>query len=187
MLELKQEVKINPPPYKDNNGNTVNPEPLTFKVLDIQYIDQPFKRSYFLRIAKIPKPILLYSGDTYNFNITKQQANIKLAELLGENPAAVLLKYFQRTLEQDPHGPGTILSEMFSAMGIKSSENCACKRHALKMNEMGSEWCEENIDTIVEWLKEEAKNRNLMFYAPLAKMLVNRAIKKSKKLLQKGV
>lgn len=187
MLELKQEIEIYPPAYKDVSGNIVKPNAITFKVLDIQYIDQPFKRLYFLRITRIPNPILLFSKDDYNYNITKEQANIKFSELLGADPAAALLKYFPRTLEQDPHGPGTILAEMFSVMGIKSVENCSCKRHALKMNEMGNQWCEENVDTIVEWLKEEAKNRKLMFYAPLAKMLVNRAIKKSKKILQKGV
>lgn len=187
MLELKEEVKVYPPPYKDTNGNLVTPEPVVFKVLDIQYVDQPIKKSYWMKIANLPMPVLLYSGDEYNYNITKQQANIKFAELLGLDPASSLLKYFPRTLEQDPNGPGTILAGMFSTMGIQANENCACKRHALKMNEMGNQWCEENIDTIVEWLREEAKNRSLMFYAPLAKMLVNRAIKKSKKLLQKGV
>jgi hypothetical protein len=33
----------------------------------------------------------------------------------------------------------------------------------LQMNEVGCDGCEENIDTIVGWLAEEAANRGLPF------------------------
>jgi hypothetical protein len=31
------------------------------------------------------------------------------------------------------------------------------------MNAMGNDWCEENIDTIVGWLAEEAASRDCRF------------------------
>lgn len=62
-------------------------------------------------------------------------------------------------------------------------DNCSCKRHALEMNEKGNDWCEENIDIIVGWLKDEAKRRGLPFIDAAGKMLVNSAISQSRKLL----
>ena len=66
---------------------------------------------------------------------------------------------FPPTLESVPNGAGSILSGMISAMGIKSTPNCSCKRHALEMNTNGPDWCEENLGTILDWLNEEAQKR----------------------------
>jgi hypothetical protein len=45
------------------------------------------------------------------------------------------------------------------------------------MNERGIEWCEQNVNEIVGWLKEEAGRRNLPFLSFPTKILVQRAIK----------
>lgn len=72
----------------------------------------------------------------------------------------------ERTIqpEKPERGPGTVLSSVFEQIGIKVSSECQCKRHAKKMNLMGTRWCIENTDTIVGWLEEEAKLRNLPFF-----------------------
>lgn len=51
------------------------------------------------------------------------------------------------------------------------------------MNEMGDQWCEENIDTIVDWLREAAAERGLPFMATPARLLVKRAIHNARKKL----
>jgi hypothetical protein len=51
------------------------------------------------------------------------------------------------------------------------------------MNAKGNEWCSQNVDTIVGWLREEAQRRGLPFVDMIGKILINRAIKKSTKLL----
>jgi hypothetical protein len=51
------------------------------------------------------------------------------------------------------------------------------------MNEQGNDWCEQNIDTIVGWLRDEAKRRGLPFVDMIGRIMVTRAIKKSRKLL----
>ena len=71
---------------------------------------------------------------------------------------------------------------MISALGIKSSSTCSCRRHALEMNEKGPDWCEQNMDQIVGWLKEESSKRGLPFVETVGKMMVQRAIAKSRKL-----
>ena len=48
---------------------------------------------------------------------------------------------------------------------------------------MGGDWCLDNIDTVVGWLEEEAKRRGLPFVKMVGKVMVNRAVKKSKKLI----
>lgn len=49
------------------------------------------------------------------------------------------------------------------------------------MDELGVAWCEDNIDMIVGWLREEAEKRGLPFIDMVGRMLVKRAIKKAKK------
>lgn len=48
------------------------------------------------------------------------------------------------------------------------------------MDTNGIEWCENNIDTIVGWLKEEASKRKLPFIDIAGKILVKKAISNTK-------
>ena len=105
---------------------------------------------------------------------------------MGDDVAGFLRAKFPKTLEENPNGPGSILTNMIKSIGIKSSSSCSCRRHALEMNDNGPEWCEQNISTIVSWLREESKKRGLPFVDAVGKMMVNRAIAKSKKLLQQN-
>lgn len=66
-------------------------------------------------------------------------------------------------------------------VGIKASENCSCNQRARAMDERGVEWCEENKETIVGWLREEAGKRKLPFIDAAGYLLVNRAIKLAKR------
>lgn len=85
------------------------------------------------------------------------------------------------SLEDNPNGPGTILSRLLSRIGIKSTPNCSCRRRAIEMNARGPDWCAENIDTVVGWLREEAEKRRLPFVDLAGRLLVQRAIKMSRK------
>jgi hypothetical protein len=51
------------------------------------------------------------------------------------------------------------------------------------MNTNGPDWCDENLGTILNWLEEESKKRNLPFVRTVAKMMVQRAVNKSRRLL----
>jgi len=160
--------------------------------IDVVYHDYPTSKQYFCNIQNIPGIVMLFEADDYlkHNEITNSVAKKRLLELMGDDqekwlnsrlPKRPLLK----KLEDDPNGPGTILSNMLKKIGIKSSENCSCRRHAIEMNEKGPEWCEQNIDTILGWLKEESTKRKLPFIETVARLLVKRAINKSKKCLNK--
>ena len=82
-------------------------------------------------------------------------------------------------------GAGTELKKLLRVIGITASSNCSCNAKALTMDARGAEWCAENIETIVEWLKEEATKRGLPFMTMPAKLLVRRAIANARKEAQR--
>jgi hypothetical protein len=80
--------------------------------------------------------------------------------------------------EQPAGGPGTELKKILAAwpFRIKSSSNCSCNAKARTMDAKGCDWCADNIDTIVSWLREEAGKRKLPFVDAAGRLLVKRAI-----------
>lgn len=78
-------------------------------------------------------------------------------------------------------GPGAELKALLSKMGFSASESCACNKRAQVMNEKGIQWCEENIETICDWLAEESAKRNLPFIRSAGKLLIRMAIRNAKK------
>lgn len=87
----------------------------------------------------------------------------------------------------DSAGPGTELKKLLKLIGITASPTCNCNQRAAMMDAMGPEWCENNIETILDWLKEEAAKRKSPFIKAGAKLIVKRAIKRSKKALAEYV
>jgi len=79
------------------------------------------------------------------------------------------------------HGPGTELKKLLKLVGITASPDCSCNARARTMDEKGCDWCEQNLDEIVGWLREEAAKRGLPFVDLAGRMLVNRAIKNARK------
>jgi hypothetical protein len=51
------------------------------------------------------------------------------------------------------------------------------------MDLQGPQWCRDNIETILDWLNEEATKRNLggLFFRPAVKLVVQRSIAKAEK------
>lgn len=185
MITLKEEITINPPPYSDPKGNVITPSPVTLNSINLIIIDNPNNNTISGQIQGFNFIIPLWSGNEYinKGDWTRSEAEQKLLEILDNDPATKLRSMFPKTLEEHPNHPGTLLSKMIKSMGFSMTDSCSCKRHALQMNEKGNDWCEQNIDTIVGWLREEAKKRNLPFIDAIGKLMVNRSIKKSRKLL----
>lgn len=77
-------------------------------------------------------------------------------------------------------GPGTALKKTLRWFGIKETEGCGCGSKAATMNQRGPDWCAANIDEILGWLREAAEQRGMMFVEWIARLLVKRAIKKSR-------
>lgn len=184
-MKLNETITITPPPYSDHNGRVIHPNPMVITELEVIYHDNPSQLLVTATIKNIPGQIVLLQGESYIKAADYSQEFIenKLKEQLGDNIAKKLRSLFPKTLEEDPNGPGTILSGMISSIGIKSTPNCSCRRHAIEMNTKGPEWCENNIDTILGWLKEESAKRSIPFIDAVARLMVRRAIRTSKRML----
>jgi hypothetical protein len=71
----------------------------------------------------------------------------------------------------------------------KPSETCNCETRVDTMNDWGADGCRRNIDTIVDWLLEEAQARGLphgRFTATVARSLVSTAIRKYERKFPEG-
>lgn len=80
-----------------------------------------------------------------------------------------------------PHGPGTELKKLLAKIGIASSPTCSCNKRAKAMDENGIEWCEQNVETICDWLAEESAKRKLPFVRLAGKAIIHMAIRRAKK------
>lgn len=78
-------------------------------------------------------------------------------------------------------GAGTELKALLSKIGITSQPDCQCNARARHMNEQGIEWCEQHIDEIVGWLREEAGKRGLPFVDIAGRLLVKKAISNARR------
>jgi hypothetical protein len=89
-------------------------------------------------------------------------------------------------VEEDagPPGPGTFLRRALGSVGIQPrGEKCKCNERAKLMDEKGPDWCEANVEEIIDWLEEEAKNRPLvgrLFNRTAAGYLVRRCIRQAR-------
>lgn len=77
-------------------------------------------------------------------------------------------------------GPGTELKKLLAKAGLAASPDCSCNERAAEMDRRGCDWCEENIGTVVGWLREQAHARGLPFIDAVGRMLVRRAIKNAR-------
>ena len=67
---------------------------------------------------------------------------------------------------------------------LTTTADCPCNARAAEMDQREQEtpgWCENNIDTIVGWLREQATARGLPFLDAAGRLLVRRAIRNARK------
>lgn len=79
-------------------------------------------------------------------------------------------------------GPGAELKALLGRIGIVASPGCPCNAHAANMDAMEARepgWCLANLETICDWLQEEAARRKLPFVRAAARMLVRAAIRRA--------
>ncbi len=115
----------------------------------------------------------------------RQQASTQSKRRRTQNTAEELPAQSGRTHDAADRslqaGPGSELRKML-AWFARPSDTCKCETRAETMNDWGVEGCRTNLDTIIEWLLEEAQLRGLphgKFTRTIAKSLVLTAIRGS--------
>lgn len=82
------------------------------------------------------------------------------------------------------YGAGSELHRLLGYIGLKEMPGCACLRRIREMNDHGEDWCDQHIDEIVGWLREESERRGAgwtIVHAAGAKRIVKAAIRRSRK------
>ena len=98
-------------------------------------------------------------------------------------PIVCCRKPSPRRMAAIQHGVGTQLHRLLGAFGIHPTKDCQCKSCAAKMNRLGPNWCEANIDEIVDWMQEESEARSVPFSRFVAAVFVKIAIRKARRRL----
>lgn len=78
-------------------------------------------------------------------------------------------------------GVGTELKKLLATFGLAEVPGCRCRQRAAEMDWRGIDWCEENKETILGWLKEEADRRKLPWLEFAARLAIDRAIAAAKR------
>jgi hypothetical protein len=66
---------------------------------------------------------------------------------------------------------------------ITPDSGCQCNAMAASMDARGCDWCEQNTDEIVGWLRREAGRRGIPFLDAAGKILVRLAIRNARRNL----
>jgi hypothetical protein len=80
---------------------------------------------------------------------------------------------------KNPCLAGTELKAMLSWLGVNSDKGCKCNDRAAIMDNEGCQWVKDNVEEVVGWLEEEAKQRGLPFFRTAGKYLVLRAVRQA--------
>jgi len=98
-------------------------------------------------------------------------------------PNAPKAKILTKTAAESSCKAGTALKEIIKKwLKITATATCSCNARAQTMDANGCDWCEQNIDTIVGWLREEAKKRRLPFVDIAGRVIVKKAIANARKV-----
>lgn len=88
-----------------------------------------------------------------------------------------------------PGGPGTELKALLGGWPFyfKPTVGCRCLDRASRMDRLGADWCEQNIDVISGWLREEATNRRLPYADAMGKALIRKAMRRAEAKASRGM
>lgn len=117
-----------------------------------------------------------------------QYGFLVLSKVPEERPAEPIRAWPCMTADGQPCGAGSNVKASLKLLGFEAVEGCSCNAKASTMDFMGPDWCEQNLDMIIEWLREEAVSRQKehLFFRPAVSLMVKRAISKARKDLRTG-
>lgn len=80
---------------------------------------------------------------------------------------------------QKLEGPGTELKKLLSWI-VKPFPTCSCHEKIKKMNEWGPDGCEQNIEEILDWLHESAKDAGIPYVRFAVRLMVQQAVRNAR-------
>jgi hypothetical protein len=79
-----------------------------------------------------------------------------------------------------PGGVGSELHHLLALFELLPCAGCQCSARRNYLDAMGPDWCQQHLDTILGWLREEAEKRGLPFVEFAARQLIHLAIRRAR-------
>lgn len=101
-ITIKPPIQTFGPVYKRPDGRPLLRDTITFTEFKLTIIDDVAAKFVKVRIEGVPLHIVLWSGDLYDAigDYTQTQVEQRLLEVLGDEPAVTLIKYFTAALPE---------------------------------------------------------------------------------------
>lgn len=95
-MNLSSPITIQPPSFTRANGEVRVLKPITLTKLDLIIIDNVERKSVVAHIRPCPRPLVLWTKDTYDAagDYTQAQIEARIMELLGSDPKKILEELF---------------------------------------------------------------------------------------------
>jgi len=123
-----------------------------------------------------------YLDDVLSYVVRRTESHV----VLEDADYYMLRDKYSGDVDPVHRGPGTELHNLLAKFGIHMAPGCSCRARMTQMNKWGIEGCEQNVETIVEWMKEEAAKRKLPYLKTVGRMLVRRAIANARREASRG-
>lgn len=198
--------ELNAPLTPENAQHNLNRK--SIEETDILFIDVFKNKISFLERMKafhknVSKYIIVHDSLKFAEIGDDQSAGLKygIREFVAANPEWFIVKYenkqgglviLSKVQDERPekiihpwapdYGCGTELKKVLKKIGIEATPDCACNARAVQMDFNGSEWCKENKELILDWLKEEADRRKTIFSRTAAGLMLALVIRRGAKI-----
>lgn len=95
-MKLDKPVTITPPSFTRKTGEVRSFNPVTLTELDVTLVDHAASKTVRAMLRPCPQPLVLWHGEDYDAagDYTQAQAEARILELLGDDPAAKLTSLF---------------------------------------------------------------------------------------------
>jgi hypothetical protein len=101
-MNLTNPITITPPPITKKDGSVKTFNPIVLNELDITIIDNSKKKRVVVQIHPCPRPLELWTKETYDSvgDYTQNQVEARILELLGNDPKNTLENLFLHSLKK---------------------------------------------------------------------------------------
>jgi hypothetical protein len=123
-----------------------------------------------------------YLDDVLSYVVRRTESHV----VLEDADYYMLRDKYSGDVDPVHRGPGTELHNLLAKFGVHMAPGCSCRARMAQMNKWGIEGCEQNVEAIVEWMKEEAAKRKLPYLETVGRMLVRRAIANARREAGRG-
>jgi hypothetical protein len=119
-------------------------------------------------IANTPRPTTPETCRACMSNERPQRLNIHTLTIAGPN---VDISHIQSVIDGTSTGFGTRLQSVLGVF-FRSEKGCGCNGHKDILDVWTPEYIRENLETVIEWLHTEARNRRIPFSRFLVRQLL---------------